>query len=147
MAMNDAAFDEMIEQHIRGLQWVDGTPEREKTIVAGNIRGFAARFRASLVDRPMRTDYAVIGQEIGNLVQDKNKAYGSSFEKTGAFLRLLYPAGITPDQYDDALLLVRIFDKQMRIANQKHAFGESPYRDIAGYGILGEGIARSEGKE
>jgi hypothetical protein len=34
-------------------------------------------------------------------------------------------------------LLVRIFDKQMRIATRKDYAGESPYRDIAGYGILG----------
>ena len=75
--------------------------------------------------------------EIGNLVEEKNAAYGSSFAKAGDFLKLLYPAGISPDKYTDALLLVRIFDKCMRIATAKDALGESPYRDIAGYGILG----------
>lgn len=78
-----------------------------------------------------------LGQEIGRLVDEKNKAYGDSFAKSGEFLRLLYPNGIQPDQYGDALALVRIFDKMMRIATQKEAFGESPYRDIAGYGLLG----------
>jgi hypothetical protein len=80
---------------------------------------------------------ARIGKEVGELVEEKNAAYGSSFEKCGRFLELLYPNGLTPAQYDDALLLVRIFDKQMRIATRKDAFGESPYRDIAGYGLLG----------
>lgn len=35
------------------------------------------------------------------------------------------------------LCLVRILDKMFRIATDKDALGESPYRDIAGYGILG----------
>ena len=78
-----------------------------------------------------------VGREIGELVAKKNAAYGSSFAKCGDFLRILYPDGLRPDQYQDALLLVRIFDKQMRIATAKDALGEDPYRDIAGYGILG----------
>lgn len=88
-------------------------------------------------------DFRSIAAEIGELVEEKNKSYGNSFAKCGEFLRLLFPAGIQPAQYDDALALVRIFDKQMRIATRKDAFGESPYRDIAGYGLLG--IAKDEG--
>lgn len=78
-----------------------------------------------------------IGEQIGKLVDEKNEAYGDAFSKCGEFLKLLYPEGIKPEQYTDALCLVRIFDKQMRIANRKEAFGESPYNDITGYGILG----------
>jgi hypothetical protein len=78
-----------------------------------------------------------VGPEVARLVAEKNRAYGSAFEKTGAFLRLLFPNGIRPDQYDDLGLQFRIFDKQMRIATRKGAFGESPFADIAGYGILG----------
>jgi hypothetical protein len=81
--------------------------------------------------------FAQLGIEIGELVQSKNAAYGSSFAKAGKFLALLYPAGLQPEQYNNALLLVRIFDKQMRIATDADAFGETPYADIAGYGILG----------
>lgn len=77
------------------------------------------------------------GVELTDLVVAKNEAYGSSFEKSGEFLRLLYPYGVKPEQLGDALLLVRIFDKAMRIATRKDAFGESPWRDIAGYGLLG----------
>jgi len=76
-------------------------------------------------------------RELGELLVSKNLAYGSSFLKAGEFLALLYPAGIRPEQYGDALLLVRIFDKCMRAATRKGAFGESPYLDIAGYGLLG----------
>lgn len=81
--------------------------------------------------------FEVIGAEIGALVAEKNRAYGDSFAKCGLFLEMLFPHGIPVERYTDALALVRIFDKQMRIATRKDAFGESPYRDIAGYGILG----------
>lgn len=78
-----------------------------------------------------------LGAKLGALVDEKNAAYGDSFAKSGGFLRLLYPDSIRPDQYDDALCLVRMFDKQMRIATAKDAFGESPYGGIGGYALLG----------
>lgn len=78
-----------------------------------------------------------LGAEVGRLVGEKQLAYGDSFGKAGIVMRTLYPDGITPEQMDDALCLVRIVDKLFRIATRKDAFGESPYRDIAGYGLLG----------
>ena len=84
-----------------------------------------------------------LGIEIGEFTGSKNEAYGSSFEKCGAFLAMLYPQGVPVAAYTDVLLLVRIFDKCMRIATRKDAFGESPYRDITGYGLLG--VAKDDG--
>lgn len=84
----------------------------------------------------MRKDFDVIGKEIGELVCVKNVAYGDSFAKTDRFLEILYPAGIPVEKFSDALALVRVFDKMMRIATDKDALGESPWRDIAGYAIL-----------
>lgn len=81
--------------------------------------------------------YEELGRSVGALVDTKNKAYGSAFDDAGSFLKLLYPDGIQPKQYGDALALVRIFDKMKRIATDRDALGESPYRDIAGYGLLG----------
>lgn len=81
--------------------------------------------------------YEELGRSVGALVDVKNKAYGSAFDDAGEFLKLLYPDGIQPGQYTDALALVRIFDKMKRIATDRDALGESPYRDIAGYGLLG----------
>ena len=81
--------------------------------------------------------YQALGEEIGELVASKQAAYGNSFGKAGEVFRVLYPNGISPEQMDDALCLVRIFDKMMRIATAKNAFNESPYRDIAGYALLG----------
>ena len=85
---------------------------------------------------PAKT-FLSIAHQIGELVEEKNAAYGSSFAKAGDALRLLYPDGIKPSQLDDALLIARIWDKLQRIATDRDALGESPYRDIAGYGILG----------
>ena len=82
-------------------------------------------------------DYEKIASKIGRLVQDKQKHYGDSFGKAGDFLRLLYPDGIKPEQEDDLLTVVRVFDKLMRIATDKDALGENPYSDIVGYGLLG----------
>lgn len=81
--------------------------------------------------------YEELGRRVGALVDVKNAAYGSAFDDAGSFLKLLYPNGIEPDQYSDALALVRIFDKMKRIATDRDALGESPYQDIAGYGLLG----------
>ena len=78
-----------------------------------------------------------IGQNIGRLVQEKNAAYGDSFRQCGEFLKLLFPNGVKPEQYQDMLGIIRVFDKLKRIATAKDAFGESPWSDVAGYGILG----------
>ena len=81
--------------------------------------------------------YTLMGEQIGKLVEEKQVAYGDSFGKSGDILRVLYPQGIAPEQIDDALCIVRIVDQLFRIATDKDALGESPYRDIAGYGLLG----------
>lgn len=81
--------------------------------------------------------YLQLGQEIGALVDEKNKAYGSSFDRAGSILRELYPSGVNPEQYDDLLAIARVIDKLFRIATDKGAFGESPWSDIAGYVLLG----------
>jgi hypothetical protein len=78
-----------------------------------------------------------IGTEVGELCEEKNEAYGDSFAKAGDILEALYPNGVQPHQYTDMLGIIRVVDKLFRIATRKDAFGESPWRDIAGYGILG----------
>ena len=81
--------------------------------------------------------YSELAEQVGKLVEEKNAAYGNSFFTSGEALKLLYPHGVSPEQYGDVLTLVRIWDKMMRIATKKDAFGESPYKDIVGYGLLG----------
>lgn len=88
--------------------------------------------------------YREIGEELGRLVDDKQKAYGDSFGRSGEVLRILYPHGIAPAQFDDALTIVRVVDKLFRIATDKDAFGESPWKDVAGYGLLGAGHCKTK---
>lgn len=82
------------------------------------------------------TIFENIGLEIGKLVASKNKMYGDSFSQSGMILKILYPNGISIDQYDNALYIVRTIDKLFRIATMKDAFGENPAMDICGYSIL-----------
>lgn len=84
----------------------------------------------------MTRNYMKTATEIGSLVTEKNVAYGSSFERSGSIMSTLYPDGIQPEQMTDALAMVRVIDKMFRIATRKNAFDESPWNDIAGYGIL-----------
>lgn len=87
------------------------------------------------VDKPVGK-YEEIAADVGRMVDTKNKAYGDSFAKCPQYLKILYPNGITPDQYPDMLALVRDFDKNMRIATNKNAFAEDPWQDKAGYAVL-----------
>ena len=82
-------------------------------------------------------DYIKMASGLGKLVKDKQEAYGDSFNKSEQIIKILYPDGIRPENYKDLLTITRIIDKLFRIATQKDAFGESPYRDIAGYALLG----------
>lgn len=75
-----------------------------------------------------------IAREIGELVEQKNKDYGDAFVKVAEALKILYPDGISPEQYQDVAVLIRVFDKMMRISHG--ASTEDPWKDIAGYGIL-----------
>lgn len=77
-----------------------------------------------------------IGNAIGALVDEKNAAYGDSFARAGKIMQILYPEGVGAHQLDDALAIIRVLDKLFRIATKKDAFGEDPWRDIAGYAIL-----------
>ncbi len=81
--------------------------------------------------------YEKIAKEIGKLVKEKNTAYGDSFNRAGEILEILYPYGVGLDDYKDMLAIVRIIDKLFRIATDKEAFEESPWRDIVGYALLG----------
>ena len=109
--------------------WVDAA--------AGDDHTTNQTFQWTPTKRGAEGKFARIAQEIADLLAEKRVAYGASFEDSGKVMALLYPNGISLDQYQDALTVIRIIDKLFRIATDKDALGESPYRDIAGYGILG----------
>ena len=77
------------------------------------------------------------GRDIGNVVDEKQKQYGDMISAMGPMLRILYPDGIKPTQYNDLAIVVRILDKIGRITKGNGQGDESPYKDIAGYGLLG----------
>jgi hypothetical protein len=88
--------------------------------------------------------YTSIALEVAATIEKKQVAYGDAFGKSGKVMRILYPDGIPPEKMDDALTVVRMLDKLFRIATDRDALGESPWRDIAGYALLS--IARVETK-
>jgi hypothetical protein len=79
-----------------------------------------------------------IGTRLGELVKEKNTAYGDSFRDSPRVIEVLFPNGIKPDQYINVLVITRILDKIFRIANKplSKKDSENSWQDIAGYAIL-----------
>lgn len=73
---------------------------------------------------------------LAELITKKQIAYGDSFGRSKYIIEVLYPKGISPEQYQDALAVIRIIDKLFRIANDKFSMAEDPWQDIAGYALL-----------
>lgn len=87
---------------------------------------------------PEMATYELIAMEIASLLQIKNAAYGSAFEKTTLILTQLYPNGIPLESYKDVHVVVRVLDKLSRIAQNNDPLGEDPWKDICGYSILAQ---------
>lgn len=89
----------------------------------------------------MTNPYQGLADDLARLVAKKQRQYGEAIPKTAAAMQVLYPNGITPFQYRDALLMIRVIDKLSRLAQRDQdgadLGGESPWKDIAGYGLLG----------
>ena len=122
----------MGEDAMRG--W-DVAPALNPTVQPRSIVGEPAPTRA----------WDEIARSIAATVAEKNAAYGDSFERAGEVMAVLYPNGIPREKMGDALTVVRVLDKLFRIASDRDAFGESPWRDIAGYALLA--VEKRERKE
>lgn len=127
----------------------DATTDTTAPVPTRWCRGSSAPCRCPACSRhgqPEAQDgrFARLGREIGELVEAKQRAYGDSYGRSGEVMRVLYPDGIRPEQYADALAVVRVIDKLFRVATDRDALGESPWRDIAGYGLLGAARAERE---
>jgi len=77
-----------------------------------------------------------LARKTGEIVAEKNAAYGDSVRNTAIIVQTLYPKGITVEQIPAMLVTVRILDKLSRIANDPEYGGEDPAQDITGYGML-----------
>jgi len=81
-------------------------------------------------------NYQELARSIGQLVEEKQAAYGDSFGKSGNCLREMFPNGVKPEQLDMVLTFARILDKMFRLATDPTAFDECPWQDMAGYCLL-----------
>ena len=55
-------------------------------------------------------NYEDLGRSVGELVAEKQAAYGDSFGKSHKILKVLFPDGIKPEQYMDVLTICRVVD-------------------------------------
>lgn len=95
--------------------------------------------------RKVMADVRKLATEIAAMVETKQAAYGDAHGRAGDVLRVLYPEGIPVSAYTDALTVVRVVDKLFRIATDRDALGEDPWRDIAGYALLGAAARAGDG--
>lgn len=102
-----------------------------------NIKGLQQEFEFI---KNMAPDYLPVAKALGELLNEKQAAYGDAFGSMNEVFNILYPEGISPHQYEDILTVVRIMDKIFRVANLPHdkkdVMGEEPWKDIAGYALL-----------
>ena len=95
------------------------------------------------------------GMELGKLVDEKQKAYGDSITKIGKLLKVFLSDyydheaktyTLPESMIDHVGMMVRIIDKQNRIFSNPDGdlMHESPYKDIAGYGLLGNLLISKE---
>jgi len=90
---------------------------------------------------PTASPFERIAAEIGKLVTEKNAAYSNSAEKTARILEILFPSGVSVEQYKYMQLITRICDKLARLSN---GHIKDSGEDIAGYGILIAAMAENE---
>lgn len=99
--------------------------------------------------------YEQKGKELGALVDKKQSAYGNAIQQTYDAVKVFMKPYLNdngtytiPESLLMHLLLqVRIIDKQNRIFNNPDhdLMDESPYRDIGGYGLLGDEMSKKAG--
>jgi len=84
------------------------------------------------------TEYSFhsLGEELADMLDNKNRQYGDSYARMAHVLPMFYPDGVPGDHLLDAVFILRIIDKLMRIASAQGDDMEDPVKDIAGYAIL-----------
>jgi len=76
-----------------------------------------------------------VAEQIGKFISQKNESYGSAYGFVNKILRDLYAEKVEPNQYLDFVMIARVLEKISRISHHKQAFGEDPWKDIAGYAL------------
>jgi len=63
--------------------------------------------------------YERIGDDVKRIVQRLEDHHGHSLGQTKEVLKLIYPRGIAPDQFGDAVQMVRVLDELFVIGNME----------------------------
>jgi hypothetical protein len=84
--------------------------------------------------------FVTVGKEIGELVREKNSTYNNSLNSVGEILKILYPNGIKPEEYNTMSTIVRMLDKLKRLS--ANANDLESWKDLCGYSILKLGLSR-----
>ena len=84
-----------------------------------------------------KVDVRSVACDVVVVVEEKNREYGSAFQKVSEILNILFPNGIPASKYHDVAILIRVLDKICRIAsaNDKDVKKDA-WLDITGYGLL-----------
>lgn len=81
--------------------------------------------------------FARLGMEVGDLCDQKNRAYGDSAFVVAECLKVICPDGVKPEQYDLLCIFARDMDKWARLFRVGNdALGEDAAMDRVGYGLL-----------
>ena len=84
----------------------------------------------------MELELESISRDVVGVVKEKNREYGSAFQKVSEILTILFPNGIPTNKYHDVAILIRVLDKVCRIAsaNDKDVKKDA-WLDLTGYGL------------
>jgi hypothetical protein len=83
-----------------------------------------------------RNIYEHEAQKIASIVIEKRQAYGKkSLEQVEAIISILYPTGITSQDYPKVLTIIRLLDKITRLTTANKEDKEDAWTDIAGYAL------------
>ena len=81
--------------------------------------------------------YSGVCDLLSGVLDEKNRMYGDAHVKVAKILMILFPDGISVEQYSTISILIRALDKIARIAADRDALLESAWMDLAGYAVLG----------
>jgi hypothetical protein len=98
------------------------------------------RLNKMITSSTFNNDIDKIIIEIGQLVKEKNLSYNSSFTKVSDILEILFPNGISFENYFLVSIIIRILDKICRQTSSEEARSfqqnENSWKDIIGYVLL-----------
>ena len=84
-----------------------------------------------------KVDVRSVACDVVVVVEEKNREYGSAFQKVSEILAILFPNGIPTNKYHDVAILIRVLDKVCRIANANSKdVKKDAWLDICGYALL-----------